>query len=76
MDFLSPLSSRLSTTPLIEISISPQHSSALSEELLSIRLPKIRLHCRLGFNSPEQTKHVLDWDKQLQVIHDYFINVA
>ena len=50
MDPSPPASSHLSTTPLVEIS--PQPSSALRihtfcEEVLIVRLPKIRLHCRL-----------------------------
>ena len=46
---LPPPSSHLSTTPLVEMSVSPQPSSALRflEEVPSVRLPKIRLHYRL-----------------------------
>ena len=51
--------SRLSTTPLVDVSISPQPSSALRiqdsdhtfrEEIISIRSPKIPLHCRLKYH--------------------------
>ena len=59
--FLYPTFSRLSTTPLVDISISPQpysalriHDSDLENPLIATihfakkyRSPKIRLHCRL-----------------------------